>query len=207
MGLLAVAAVLASTGTAGASLVHIDRTFGDLTVPRVRTGTLTIPANQASGRIRVIVGLQLAPLAAAYGRGLTGIGSAHRLDVASVTSQIYLTRIATAQRTAAARLLRAIPTARIGRRFQVVLDGFVVTLPVTSLPSLARLGFVRKVYPSVRYHLATDTSPSLIGATELQTLTGVKGDGIKIGIVDDGVDGTNPFLNPAGYSYPAGFPK
>ena len=47
----------------------------------------------------------------------------------------------------------------------------------------------------------------MIGATELQTLTGAKGDGIKIGIVDDGVDSTNPFLNPAGYSYPAGFPK
>jgi hypothetical protein len=72
---------------------------------------------------------------------------------------------------------------------------------------LARLGFVQKIYPSVRYHLATDTSPSVIGATELQTLTGAKGDGIKIGIVDDGVDSTNPFLNPAGYSYPAGFPK
>jgi minor extracellular serine protease Vpr len=207
VGPLAVAAVLASAGPAVASLVHIDRTFGDRTVPRVRTGTLTIPPNQASGRIRVIVGLQLAPLAAAHGRSLAGIGSAHRLDVASASSRLYLARIATAQRVAAARLLRAIPAARIGRRYQVVLDGFVVTLPVTKLPRLARLGFVRKVYPSVRYHLATDTSPSVIGATELQTLTGVKGDGVKIAIVDDGVDGTNPFLNPAGYSYPAGFPK
>jgi len=207
VGLFAVAAALASAGPSGASLVHIDRTFGDLTVPRVRTGTLTIPRNQASGRIRVIVGLRLAPLAAAYGRSLAGVGSAHRLDVASVSSRLYLARVAKAQRVAAAQLLRAIPAARIGRRYQVVLDGFVVTLPVTKLPRLARLGFVRTVYPSVRYHLATDTSPSVIGATELQTLTGAKGDGIKIGIVDDGVDSANPFLNPAGYSYPAGFPK
>jgi minor extracellular serine protease Vpr len=207
VGLLAVAAALASAGPAGASLVHIDRTFGDLTVPRFRRGTLTIPRNQASGRIRVIVGLQLAPLAAAYGRNLAGLGSTHRLDVSSGSSRLYLARIVTAQRFAAARLLQAIPAARIGRHYQVVLDGFVVTLPVTKLPRLARLGFVRKVYPSVRYHLATDTSPSVIGATELQTLTGAKGDGIKIGIVDDGVDSTNPFLNPAGYSYPAGFPK
>ena len=207
MGLLAVAAVLASAGPAGASLVHIDRTLGELTIPRVRAGTLTIPRGHASGRVRVIAGLPLPPLASIRGRELTAQGGSRRLDVASSASRRYLARVAAAQRLAAARLLRAIPEARIGRRYQVVLDGFVVSLPVTRLPRLAHLGFVRKIYPSVRYHLATDTSPSVIGATELQKLTGVKGDGIKIAIVDDGVDSTNPFLNPTGYSYPAGFPK
>ena len=199
--------MLASAGPAGASFARIDRAFGDLTVPRVRTGTLTIPRGHASGRVRVIVGLPLPALASAQGRLLSAQSGSRRLNVASSASRDYLARVATAQRVAATRLLRAIPEARIGRRYQVVLDGFVVSLPVTKLPRLARLGFVQKVYPSVRYHLATDTSPSVIGATELQTLTGAKGDGIKIGIVDDGVDSTNPFLNPAGYSYPAGFPK
>ena len=207
MGLLVVAAVLASAGPAGASLVHIDRTFGELSLPLVRTGTLTIPRGHASGRVRVIVGLPLPPLASVRGRELSAQTASRRLNVASSASRRYLARVAIAQRVAAARLIDAIPEARIGRRYQVVLDGFVVTVPVTKLPRLARLGFVRKIYPSVRYHLSTDTSPSVIGATELQTLTGVKGDGIKIAIVDDGVDSTNPFLNPAGYSYPAGFPK
>ncbi len=192
---------------AAASLVHVKRTFGDLTVPRFRTGTLTIPRGQASGRVRVIVGLPLPPLAAAYGRSLAGLRPARRLDVTGESSRRYLARVDAAQRAAAARLLKAIPQARIGRHFQVVLDGLTISLPVTKLPALARLGFVRKIYPSVPYHLATDASPSVIGATELQTLTGAKGDGMKIGIVDDGVDSTNPFLNPAGYSYPPGFPK
>ncbi len=207
MGLLAVAAALSATIPAGAALVPIDRTFGDLTVPRVRAGKLTIPKNQASGRVRVIVGLPLPALASSQGRGLYAHGGIRRLDVGSAASRRYLAQLSATQRVAAARLLRAIPKARIGQRYQVVLDGFTVSLPVTKLPALARLGFVQKIYPSVRYHLATDTSPSVIGATELQTLTGAKGDGIKIGIVDDGVDSTNPFLNPTGYSYPAGFPK
>jgi hypothetical protein len=207
VGLLAVAAALSATIPAGAALVPIDRTSGELTVPRVRAGKLTIPRNQASGRVRVIVGLPLPALASSPGRALSAQGGNRRLDVASPASRRYLAQLSTAQRSAAARLLRAIPQARIGRRYQVVLDGFAVSLPVTKLPALARLSFVRKIYPSVRYHLMTDTSPSVIGATELQTLTGAKGDGIKIGIVDDGVDSTNPFLNPAGYSYPAGFPK
>ena len=58
------------------------------------------------------------------------------------------------------------------------------------------------MYPSIRYQLETDTSTAVIGATELQTLTGVRGDGMKIGVVDDGVDATNPFFNPGGYEYP-----
>jgi hypothetical protein len=192
---------------AGASLTPIKRTFGDLTVPRVRAGTLTIPRNQAQGRVRVIVGLPLAPLAASPWRSLAAQGGARKLNVASGAARLYLARVLAAQRVAATKLRRAIPEARIGRRFQVVLDGLTVSLPATKLPQLVRLGFVRKIYPSLRYHLATDTSPSVIGADELHALTGARGDGIKIGIVDDGVDNTNPFLNPSGYSYPPGFPK
>ncbi len=207
MGLLAVAAALASAVPVGAALVPIRRAFGDLTVPRVRAGTLTIPRNQAEGRVRVIVGLPLAPLAAAYGRSLAARGKTRKLNVASAASRRYLARVGAAQRLAAAQLRRVIPQARIGRRFQVVLDGLTVSLPVTKLPRLARLSFVRKIYPSLRYHLATDTSPSVIGADQLHEVTGARGDGIKIGIVDDGVDNTNPFLNPEGYSYPPGFPK
>jgi minor extracellular serine protease Vpr len=207
VGLLAVAVALASVGPAGASFLHIKRTFGDRTVPRVRTGSLAIPRHQASGRVRVIVGLGLAPLAVAPGRRFTRLGPRKQLDVSSRASRLYLARVGAAQHSAAAQLLRAIPQARIGRRFQIVLDGLTVSLPATRLPALARLGFVRKIYPTLRYHLATDTSTAVIGATELQTLTGAKGDGLKIGIVDDGVDSTNPFLNPEGYSYPAGFPK
>ena len=155
----------------------------------------------------MIVGLGLTPLAAAPARSFTRLGPREQLDVSSRASRLYLARVAAVQHSAAAQLLRAIPQARIGRRFQVVLDGLTVSLPATKLPALARLGFVRKIYPTLRYHLATDTSTAVIGATELQAMTGAKGDGLKIAIVDDGVDSTNPFLNPAGYSYPPGFPR
>ena len=53
----------------------------------------------------------------------------------------------------------------------------------------------------------TDTSPGVIGADELHAVTGARGDGIKIGVVDDGVDNTNPFLAPDGLTYPPGFPR
>jgi subtilisin family serine protease len=198
---------LTSIAPAGASLLSIRRTFGEVTFPRVRTGELVIPRGHADGRVRVIVGLPLAPLAAAYGRGLSGLGTTRKLDVTTSASRAYLARVVAAQRQAAARLLRAIPEARIGWRYQVVLDGLTVSLPVTKLPRLARLPFVRKIFPSVTYHLNTNKSPGVIGADELHAATGAFGDGIKIGIVDDGVDPTNPFLQPAGLTYPPGFPR
>jgi minor extracellular serine protease Vpr len=207
VGLLAVVTALASAFPAGAALLPVERTFGDRTVPRVRAGALQIPRNQASGRVRVIVGLQLAPLAASYGRSFATQGGARKLNVSSASSRAYLARIGATQQAAAAQLRRAIPEARIDRRFQVVLNGLTVTLPATKLPQLARLAFVQKVYPSVRYQLATDTSPGVIGADELHAVTGARGDGIRIAVVDDGVDNTNPFFNPAGFSYPTGFPK
>jgi minor extracellular serine protease Vpr len=207
VGLLAVVAALASALSAGASLNPINRSFGDRTLPRVRAGTLSIPRGHVSGRVRVIVGLPLAPLAAAPGRSLFAAAARRKLDVTTTSSRRYLAQVEAAQRGAVVQLRHAIPAARVGRRFQIVLDGLTLTLPVSELPRLARLAFVRKIYPSVRYHLATDTSPSVIGADELHATTGARGDGIKIGIVDDGVDNTNPFLSPAGFSYPAGFPK
>src|SRR5256885_940986 len=91
-------------------------------------------------------------------------------------SRRYLAHVATVQRAAAAQLVRAIPQARIGRRFQVVLDGLTVSLPFTKLPTLARLSFVQKIYPSATYRLLTDTSPGVIGADQLHTLTGARGD-------------------------------
>jgi minor extracellular serine protease Vpr len=202
VGLLAVAVALLSAAPTGAALLPVHQ-HG----PRVRAGALWIPPHHADGRVRVIVGLKLPPLAAAYGRTFAAAGMTRKLDVTTAFSRSYLTRIVAAQRSAAAELVRAIPQARIGRRFQVVLDGMTVSLPFTQLPALTRLSFVAKVYPSAAYRLLTDTSPGVIGADELHTLTGARGEGIKIGIVDDGVDNTNPFLAPDGLSYPPGFPK
>jgi subtilisin family serine protease len=66
---------------------------------------------------------------------------------------------------------------------------------------------VTKVYPSVRYALDTNQSPAVIGADQMWATTGDRGDGVKIGIVDDGIDQSNPFFSPTGFSYPAGFPR
>ena len=82
-----------------------------------------------------------------------------------------------------------------------------VELPATELARAAKLSFARKLYPSYRYTLALDRSPGLIGAGPTGGWGGAGGEGVKIAVVDDGVDPANRFFAPDGFSYPAGFPK
>ena len=199
--LLAASAAVIVVAPAAAHLVPVAHTGS-----RVIAGTVpTLTGGPA--RLRVIVDLGLPPLSTRGGRGLLASVARTKLDLGSASSRAYLRRLDQLQATAAAEIRAAIPHASIGRRFQVVLDALTVSLPAAQLPALVRLRAVTKVYPSVAYTLALDRSPSVIGADVLQRTTGADGTGIKIAIVDDGIDQTNPFFNPAGFSYPAGFPR
>jgi minor extracellular serine protease Vpr len=205
--LLAVAA-LAAAVPASADLRPVRRDFGEHRLPVVRAGEVQIPSARTRGRVRVIVRLAQPPLAAwQAGRRLQGAAVPARLNARSASSRAYLARLAVAQRKAVAELRREIPEARVGRRFRVLLNGLTVDLPASRLPALVRSSFATKVYPSVRFSLRTNRSPSLIGADTFSTATGARGAGVKIAVVDDGIDQTNPFFNPVGFSYPAGFPR
>jgi minor extracellular serine protease Vpr len=206
LALVPLAAALILASTASAALQPIRRSLGEQTVPRVQPGSLKITHAHAQGRITVIASLRLPPLAA-YNRNLFSLQARARLHVHSSSSRRYLARLARSQRAAAAQLKQAIPAARISYRYRVVLDAFAVSLPVRKLPALVRLSFVTKVSPASRYRLTTNRSPGLIGADTIWGTLGDRGEGVKIAVVDDGVDQTNPFFSPTGFSYPAGFPR
>ncbi len=202
IGLLPLAAALVLASGASAALQPVRRTVGETTIPLVRHGVIRAPAGHARGRVTVVVDLRLPPLAARGGL----LSYRSRLNVSSRSSRAYLARLDRMQRGAARRLKRAIPTAQIRHRYRVILDGLAVELPVTKLPTLVRLGFITKIYPSLRYRQKLNRSPALIHADAFWA-TGNRGEGVKIGVVDDGVDPSNPFFNPAGFSYPEGFPR
>ena len=105
-------------------------------------------------------------------------------------------------------LARSVPEARVRWRYSLVANGFAVDLPRSQLPRLNRLPGVREVLASARYGPQLDRSPGQIGAPSLwgQTLA-TAGQGVKIGIVDTGVDASHRFFDPAGYAMPAGFPR
>ena len=164
----------------------------------------------APDRVEVVVGLADPPLAAAHAssRALSARARTARLDLDSSFSTAYVRRLQAAQRALARRIAAALPTARVRWRYQVVANGMAVVVDRTDLPRLARLPGAAQVYPNVRYRALLDDSPELIGAPTLWTPNlSMAGQGMKIGVIDDGVDQSHRFFSPAGYTMPPGFPK
>jgi subtilisin family serine protease len=171
------------------------------------------PAVQASTRnVEVVVTLKAPPLAEAFIAHRTLAYSSfvrpHRLLLAAPASRAYLGRLAQTQRVVAARIRTAIPVAHTRWTYGVVLNGFAVVVPQNQLDRLARVPGVARVWPTYTYTSLLDRTPQLIGAPTVWGPTlGTAGEGMKIGIIDDGIDQTHPFFSPTGYSYPTGFPK
>jgi subtilisin family serine protease len=184
-------------------------------------GTAAAPPPPAGKLVEVVVTLPRPSLAVEIARNRTLAAAArrsHSLAVRTPAAVSYLRTLAATQRTFATRLGVTIPQARIGWHYRVALDGVSVVLPASELARLRALPEAT-VWPSVTYHslgtapgsasaATADPGPALIGATTLwgQSLA-TAGQGIKIGLVDDGIDQAHPYLDPSGFSYPAGFPK
>ena len=67
---------------------------------------------------------------------------------------------------------------------------------------------VDRVWPNGVYRAQLDRTPSLIGATKLWGPNlSTAGQGVKIAIIDEGIDQVHPFFDPKGFAYPPGFPK
>ena len=157
--------------------------------------------------VEVIVALDAPPLAQAH-PGRTTFSRSQGLLLRSPASVAYVDLLAADQRRLEGRIADAVPGATVRRRYRIVVNGLAVVLPASQLRRLALLSGVRAVYPSVRYHALLDRSPQQIGAPALwgEGLA-TAGQGMKIAIIDQGIDQTHPFFDPAGYTMPAGFPK
>ena len=134
----------------------------------------------------------------AFGRGL--LSASHR---------DYLARLDAEQNLVARRVQTTLPAAQVRWHYRLVADGLAIVLPRSQVAELSRIPGVVKVWPNVRYHALRDTGgPEQIGADKLwgQNFE-TAGNGMKIGIIDDGLQATHPYFNPSGFQYPAGFPK
>ena len=174
-------------------------------------GTPARAAASAPARTEVVVTLAQPSLADAVqaSRVLTVRARAQRLDLSASSSVWYRRQLETAQEAVARRIEHAIPSARVRWRYQIVVDGLAVALPTADVARLARVPGIQTVYPDTTYRLSDDASPGLIGADQLWGLPNFStaGNGVKIGIIDEGIDQSHPFFDPAGYVYPPGFPK
>ena len=116
--------------------------------------------------------------------------------------------LAAEQRAFRRELASAVPDARVEWRYRLVANGFSLSLPSTDVPRLKALAGVRDVLPAASYGPQLDTTLRQIGAPAVWgPKLDTAGQGVKIGIIDSGVDPAHPFFDPASYTMPPGFPK
>jgi subtilisin family serine protease len=175
--------------------------------------------------VLVVVATVAAVAIAGDGRGGTGLGptaevvvtlqqpslsmSVRRPLSATPSSRAALAQIDAEQASISDRIVSSLPGATIRWRYRLVENGLAVVLPRREVALLKIMPGVAKVWPNLRYHdLAVKRSPEQIGADKLWGgALRNSGQGIKIAIIDDGVDATHPYLAPKGLRYPPGFPK
>ena len=160
--------------------------------------------------VEVVVTLPQPPLARAVLGNRTLAAAAmthHKLNLRAPASVGYLRMLASAQRTLQAHIHTAIPQSSVRWHYSVVANGIAVTVPQSDLHRLSEIPGAT-VWPSVTYHEQLDRTPKLIGAPTVWGPTlATAGNGIKIGIIDDGIDQAHVFFDPSNFAYPPGFPK
>ena len=100
---------------------------------------------------------------------------------------------------------------RVLRRFDTLLNGIVVDLDDAAAARLRQMPNVRSIYPDVEVQMSLDRAINVHKVREAwQTIAGGQagaGAGIKIGIIDSGIDTAHPGFQGFTAAMPSGFPK
>ncbi len=155
------------------------------------------------------------PPLASYNGGISGFAPTmpppgQKLDLNSPAAVAYSSYLANGRAIAKAWMNANLPRVQVIREYSIVLNGFAVKLNGVGGPFFNVPGFGAMQYSTIDYP-AQNRSPTLVGAPTLWALepggTLNAGAGIKIGIIDTGINQTHPFLTDPSLSVPAGFPK
>ncbi len=173
-------------------------------------------ARTTDGNVVVLVELSLPPISR-YEGGVPGFASTASAKTSpsllSATREAvrrYRGLLEEKQETVLESLRTRVPRAEVGARYQTVLNGFALVLPIESLDDLTRLPGVARVHAVREYHPTVDASNTVMGTPAFWSALGGEdraGEGIRIGILDTGIDFSNPMFSDPSLLPPAGFPR
>ncbi|HEX7174663.1 MAG TPA: S8 family serine peptidase [Pyrinomonadaceae bacterium] len=153
-------------------------------------------ATNSDGQVAVLVELTDAPATTVYADKLESspLPRDAAMTEATNAARAQLTKITRAQETLAATLLGGKYDATEIYRVQRVLNGIAVSVPPGQLDALRQLPGVKAVHLLVLEYPTNSTSVPFVGAPELWNNSAgapggpVMGAGIKVGIIDTGID-------------------
>jgi subtilase family protein/PA domain-containing protein/PKD domain-containing protein len=147
--------------------------------------------------------------------GLKGVLDARtprgHLDVKAPASRAYLKHLGDKQKDFEAKLKDAAPSAAVQWTYDTAFNGLTVEVPRDRIDAIRRLPHVVSVSPTYQLEPELDESRALLG---LQTFWNSlpssplgSGAGLRLALIDSGVNAQHPFFNDSGFTAPAGYPK
>src|SRR5882672_2451456 len=163
-----------------------------LALPGGPVQTNATPRTLASGGdIQVVVRLTDAPLAAAHGRNAKKGGG----NLTAAQQRDYVVQLGQKQDSLLAQI-RSLG-GRDGEKLTKALNAVVVMVPASQVPAVAALPGVLTVRQLHDYQLDLSQTVPYIGAAAVQS-AGVNGTGVRVAVLDTGIDYTHKFFGGAG---------
>ncbi len=162
----------------------------------------TEPAAPAPAQTEYVIVTLKDPPAASYAGGIDGLAPTkpargQRLDPSDPRVQAYVSHLGQAHQDYRHYLASKAPKAEIVREYFYVANGFAIRLHGTRPQVLAAGPGARTVTFSTLVRPTMNVSTGLISAGDLWQFAGGRenaGRGIKVGIIDSGIDPTHPFF-------------
>jgi subtilisin family serine protease len=165
-------------------------------------------ALQSNGRARAIVELDSEPVAV---HESARVRLPRRgVDFEAPAARAYESRLEGEQQEFISRAALISPGFQTRTRLRKLANAVSVEGGASELAALSTLPGVKRVQISRQYHSTIDASVPLINAPAVwQNVNGpsAMGEGMKIAIIDTGIDITNPLFSDAGFTAPPGFPR
>ncbi len=137
-------------------------------------------------------------------------GRQGKLKLESAEAAVYESQLAAEQENFKSLARQLSPSVRVLAEMRTLVNAISMAGPGIEIASIATLPGVKRLALTRQYHAALNRSLALINASTAWTAvggSGSAGQGIKIAILDTGIDITNPLFADAGFTAPAGFPK
>jgi subtilisin family serine protease len=171
--------------------------LADASALAVRAGALAVnvdPRLKAStGPIEIVVGLIDPPLAVAHGRNFKQLGGA----LSPGQQRAYLRRLAERQEVLMGQI-RGLGGRELGRVSKAH-NAVAIAIDASKVKDVAALPGVRSIRPLINYQVDLSETVPYVGAAAIQA-AGFDGTGIRIAVLDSGIDYTHAFFGGPGTS-------
>jgi len=192
-------AMQASTGLIRSASTHASSAGSSALVQKT---------SRATGTVAAVVELESEPVAV-HQRQAERIPR-REIDFDSPSARAYENRLESEHASFKTRAALLSPNLRVRAELRKLANAVSIEASGTELASIAAIPGVKRVELVKEMHTLLDASVPLINAPALWSRLGgigAAGQGMKIAILDSGIDISNPLFSDAGYTMPTGFPK